>query len=154
LEHGIQLARQDAPFSLNGSVHKRGLNMRNTSGFTLVELLTVILIIGLLAVIALPRFVNTRDKAFYSAMRSDLRNLATAEEDYFAGTLTYATDTNQLDSYHTSKRIIVSIPEATDKGWRAMATHEMNTDLECEIYYGTATGATIATKEGAVYCNN
>ncbi|NIN72267.1 MAG: prepilin-type N-terminal cleavage/methylation domain-containing protein [Gemmatimonadetes bacterium] len=128
--------------------------MRNKSGFTLVELLTVILIIGLLAVIALPRFVNTRDKAFYSAMRSDLRNLATAEENYFAETLSYTNDKNRLDSYRTSKRIIVSIPEATDKGWRAMATHEMNTDLECEIYYGTATGQTIATNGGAVYCNN
>lgn len=128
--------------------------MRNKSGFTLVELLTVILIIGLLAVIALPRFVNTREKAYYSAMRSDLRNLATAEEDYFAETLTYTSNTNLLASYRTSKRILVTVPEATDKGWRAMATHEMNTDLECEIYYGTATGATIATNEGGVYCNN
>jgi prepilin-type N-terminal cleavage/methylation domain-containing protein len=128
--------------------------MRNKSGFTLVELLTVILIIGLLAVIALPRFVNTRDKAFYAAMRSDLRNLATAEEDYFVEALSYTSDTNQLDSYRTSKRILVSVPEATDKGWRAKATHEMNSDLECEIYYGTATGATLATQGGAVYCNN
>lgn len=128
--------------------------MGNKSGFTLVELLTVILIIGMLAVIALPRFVNTREKAFYAAMRSDLRNLATAEEDYFAETLSYTTDTNLLDSYRTSKRILVSVPEATDKGWRAKATHEINTDLECEIYYGTATGATIATQEGGVYCNN
>jgi type IV pilus assembly protein PilA len=150
----MQLARQEAPSGLNGSTHERGLKMRNTSGFTLVELLTVILIIGLLAVIALPRFVNTRDRAFYSAMRSDLRNLATAEEDYFAETLTYTTDTNQLNSYRTSKRILVSVPEATDKGWRAKATHEMNPSLECELYYGTATGATIATTEGGVYCNN
>jgi type IV pilus assembly protein PilA len=128
--------------------------MGNKSGFTLVELLTVILIIGLLAVIALPRFVNTREKAYYSAMRSDLRNLATAEEDYFVEALTYTTDTNLLASYRTSKRILVSVPEATDKGWRAMATHELDTDLQCEIYYGTASGATIATTEGGVYCNN
>ncbi len=128
--------------------------MLNKSGFTLVELLTVILIIGLLAVIALPRFVNTREKAYYSAMRSDLRNLATAEEDYFAASLTYTTNPNQLASYRSSKRIIVTIPEATDKGWRAKATHELATHLECEIYYGTATGATLATREGGVYCNN
>jgi type IV pilus assembly protein PilA len=128
--------------------------MGNKSGFTLVELLTVILIIGLLAVIALPRFVNTREKAYYSAMRSDLRNLATAEEDYFVEALTYTSNTNLLASYRTSKRIYVAVVEATDKGWRATATHELNTDLQCEIYYGTASGATIATKEGGVYCNN
>jgi len=105
-------------------------------------------------VIALPRFVNTREKAYYSAMRSDLRNLATAEEDYFAENLTYTTEPSLLESYRTSKRIVVTIPEATDKGWRATATHEISTHLECEIYYGTATGATLATKEGGVYCNN
>jgi type IV pilus assembly protein PilA len=127
--------------------------MRNTSGFTLVELLTVILIIGLLAVIALPRFVNTRERAYYSAMRSDLRNLATAEEDYFADNLVYTNNLNDL-TYRTSKRILVSIPEATDVGWRAKATHEFAPQMQCEIYYGTASGATLATSEGAVYCNN
>ena len=53
------------------------------SGFTLIELLIVVVIIGILAAIAIPKFSNTKGQAFLAAMRSDLRNLATAEEGYY-----------------------------------------------------------------------
>jgi len=52
------------------------------NGFTLIELLIVVVIIGLLATIAIPKFANTKEKAYIGAMKSDLRNLATAEEAF------------------------------------------------------------------------
>src|SRR5438876_2682844 len=52
-------------------------------GFTLIELLIVVVIIALLAAIAIPKFANTKEKAYIGAMKSDLRNLATAEEAFF-----------------------------------------------------------------------
>ena len=58
--------------------------IRNRKGFTLIELLIVIVIIGILAAIAIPKFANTKDKAYVAAMKSDLRNLATYEEQYAA----------------------------------------------------------------------
>ena len=58
--------------------------MRNKKGFTLIELLIVVVIIGILAAIAIPKFANTKDKAYVAAMKSDLRNLATYEEQYAA----------------------------------------------------------------------
>ena len=61
-------------------------------GFTLIELLVVILIIGILAAIAIPAFLNQRNKAYDSAAKSNVRTAATAEE-------TYATDNN--GSYQT-----------------------------------------------------
>ena len=57
--------------------------MQNRKGFTLIELLIVVVIIGILAAIAIPKFANTKEKAYIAAMKSDLRNLATAQENYF-----------------------------------------------------------------------
>jgi prepilin-type N-terminal cleavage/methylation domain-containing protein len=60
--------------------------MRNTTrkGFTLIELLIVVVIIGILAAIAIPKFANTKEKAYLASMKSDLRNMATVEEGYFS----------------------------------------------------------------------
>jgi len=57
--------------------------MRNDKGFTLIELLVVIAIIGILAAIAIPQFAEYRARGFDARARSDLRNVATAEEAYF-----------------------------------------------------------------------
>ncbi len=59
-------------------------------GFTLIELLIVVVIIGILAAIAIPKFASTKSKAYVTAMKSDLRNLATAEESYFSDSAAYA----------------------------------------------------------------
>ena len=50
----------------------------NKKGFTLIELLIVVVIIGILAAIAIPKFANTKEKAYVASMKSDLRNLVTA----------------------------------------------------------------------------
>ena len=57
---------------------------RKRKGFTLIELLIVVVIIGILAAIAIPKFANTKGKAYKAAMKGDLRNLATAQEGYAA----------------------------------------------------------------------
>src|SRR2546425_5092909 len=61
----------------------------NRKGFTLIELLIVVVIIGILAAIAIPKFANTKEKAYIASMKSDLRNLVTAEEAYFADSVKY-----------------------------------------------------------------
>jgi type IV pilus assembly protein PilA len=65
--------------------------MSNRKGFTLIELLIVVVIIGILAAIAIPKFANTREKAVVAGMKSDLRNLVTAQEAFFSGNQTYGT---------------------------------------------------------------
>src|SRR5438045_1748594 len=64
----------------------------NRKGFTLIELLIVVVIIGILAAIAIPKFANTKEKAYLASMKSDLRNLVTAEEAYFADSVKYTTN--------------------------------------------------------------
>ena len=74
--------------------------LRNTrKGFTLIELLIVVVIIGILAAIAIPKFANTKDKAKVSGMKTDLRNLVSAQEGHFSDYQTYAaTATNAARS--------------------------------------------------------
>src|SRR5689334_18616508 len=63
----------------------------NRKGFTLIELLIVVVIIGILAAIAIPKFSNTKEKALVSGMKSDLRNYASAQESYYSDYTTYGT---------------------------------------------------------------
>jgi type IV pilus assembly protein PilA len=65
--------------------------MSNRKGFTLIELLIVVVIIGILAAIAIPKFANTKDKAKIASMKTDLRNFVSAQEGHFADFAVYAT---------------------------------------------------------------
>src|SRR5436189_1504422 len=64
----------------------------NRKGFTLIELLIVVVIIGILAAIAILKFANTKEKAYLASMKSDLRNLITADEAYFADSVKYTSN--------------------------------------------------------------
>ena len=71
-------------------------SIKARKGFTLIELLIVVVIIGILAAIAIPKFANTKTKAYTAAMKSDLRNLVTAEEAYFADSSKYTSLTTTV----------------------------------------------------------
>jgi type IV pilus assembly protein PilA len=68
--------------------------MTNRKGFTLIELLIVVVIIGILAAIAIPKFAATKDKAKLASVKTDVRNTETAEEAYFSDFATYGTFAN------------------------------------------------------------
>ena len=63
--------------------------MGKQRGFTLVELLIVIVIIGILASVAVPKFSSARENAFLTSMKSDLKNLATQQEMYHNTNFSY-----------------------------------------------------------------
>ena len=71
---------------------------RGDEGFTLIELLVVIIIIGILAAIAIPVFLNQRQKGWEAAVQSDLRNAATAQETFLTEKAAYTTNIPALES--------------------------------------------------------
>jgi prepilin-type N-terminal cleavage/methylation domain-containing protein len=123
----------------------------NRKGFTLIELLIVVVIIGILAAIAIPKFANTKEKAYIASMKSDLRNLVTAEEAYFADSVKY---TNDLGTAFTTTSGVVgptiTYPVASNDGWTAWVKHTTTTKT-CAIYVGS-TPLAPANKEGEPKC--
>jgi type IV pilus assembly protein PilA len=120
----------------------------NKKGFTLIELLIVVVIIGILAAIAIPKFANTKEKAYIASMKSDLRNLITAQEAYFSdNNSTYAASTTALGTtYKASSGVTVTMGAVTNTGWTATSSHT-STAKTCSISVGGA-----ATNEGVPSC--
>ena len=112
----------------------------------------VVVIIGLLAAIAIPSYRDSKAKAYVSAIKSDLHNLATAEEAYFVDQVGYTTTLSNL-TFNASESVTVSIEEAAINSWRATGFHSGLAGVVCELYYGSTTGTT-ATAEGLIGCND
>jgi type IV pilus assembly protein PilA len=125
---------------------------RPRAGFTLIELLVVIVIIGILSALVIPRFANTRGTANVARVKSDLRNLQTAQEAYFYEHQTYAPSSSLLMSA-VSPGVTLTIVEATGTGWSATAVHPAAVPVTCAVYYGTAAQVAPATKDGQIACH-
>jgi len=121
-------------------------------GFTLIELLIVVVIIGILAAIAVPKFGSTKGKAYVSQMKSDLRNLAVAQEAYFYDNTTYTTSLVALQVV-PSGGVTITVTEETGAGWSATATHSELPAAQCAVIMGAAAPVGPATQEGLIACS-
>jgi len=124
----------------------------NRRGFTLIELLIVVVIIGILAAIAIPKFQNTKGKANAASLRADLRNLVTAEEAYFYDNSAYTTSIAALNIRVTSG-VTITFGAATPGGWSARVTHPMAWPIQCAVFFGSVAPLAPATNEGLIVCD-
>lgn len=125
--------------------------MQSRRGFTLIELLIVVVIIGILASIAIPKFVNTKEKTYVASMKADLRNLSTAEEAFFYDSTFYTTSLTSLNNFQPSAGVTIVVNEASPMGWSATATHAQ-TPRQCALFSGAAAPVAPATIDGRITC--
>ena len=124
----------------------------NKKGFTLIELLIVVVIIGILAAIAIPKFANTKSKAYIAAMKSDLRNLVTAEESFFADSTKYVTyDTTKL-KFKPSTGVNNPVITPGAGYWSATITHTQIASFSCGIGVNTVNPIVGTAGDGEPAC--
>jgi prepilin-type N-terminal cleavage/methylation domain-containing protein len=132
-----------------------GPSRRSTrAGFTLIELLIVVVIIGILASIAIPKFSSTKEKSYVAKMKADLRNLATAQESYLGDTQLYygGVIPNLPLNFRSSSGVTLTMVEATAAGWSATASYTGITKT-CALFYGGAAPLAPATADGVIACD-
>lgn len=125
------------------------MTRNNEKGFTLIELMIVIAIIGILAAIAIPQFTNYKKRAGNSASMSDLKNLATAQEVYNTDNNTYtSTIANLSDAgfISASKNVTVTITAASATAFTATAVSSAGT----HTYTVTGPGGSISPNSPAL----
>jgi prepilin-type N-terminal cleavage/methylation domain-containing protein len=128
---------------------------RNAKGFTLIELLIVVVIIGILAAIAIPKFASTKEKAYIAAMKSDLKNFVTAEEAYFADNNTYGTyvQVNAAGLFTATTNVVLADANVSATGFTGTATHASAPGTTCGVFVGVGNSPNGAVvNEGEVGC--
>ena len=95
----------------------------NNKGFTLIELMIVIAIIGILAAIAIPNFIAYRNKSFCSATESDGNNIAAAISDYFAIPANTSISTATLAGGNATGKVYVATLLSNQNTWAIGATN-------------------------------
>ena len=126
--------------------------MSNRKGFTLIELLIVVVIIGILAAIAIPKFAATKDKAKLASVKTDIRNAMTAEEAYFSDYATYGSfsDLEGASNFSLSAGNAMTItPVASGYTVDADNASISTGTTSCTVQVGAGAGT---TNDGVITC--
>jgi prepilin-type N-terminal cleavage/methylation domain-containing protein len=112
------------------------MSNRRRRGFTFVEILVAMLVLGMLSAIAVPRFRLYKEKAYVAAMKTDVGNIRIAQEEYYSLHQQYSTDTSAIGFRGTSNVRIALTSVDLMAGYTAVATHLNLLGQECVTKVG------------------
>lgn len=129
------------------------------AGFTIVEMMVVMVVISILALMATFGLGSSSDRAYMAAMQADLRNIGTAQEAYVeqqftqTGQARYANRLSDL-SINLSNGVQISI-RGNQNGWSARSTHQRLSGRRCAVVRGTIQpfAPATASTEGRIVCD-
>jgi prepilin-type N-terminal cleavage/methylation domain-containing protein len=124
---------------------------RRRPGFSLIELFVVLVVIGILVGLAIPRMHGFKHQFYLTTMISDLRNLAATEEGQWSAVDSYSSDLATMN-FNLTPGVWVTFVQADSSGWSATATHDDDTS-HCAIYYGNAPPLAPATVKNFIGCS-
>ena len=129
--------------------------MKRRPGFTILELLTVMVIVGLLAAIAVSRFWSVKERSYRVAVKSDLRTISVQQERYFAKNMEYAANLSDLPDIALSDGVAITVVWTAPDGWAATAEHTSLSPQKCGYFTGPAPPGTAApaTQSGTIACD-
>jgi len=132
--------------------------MRRSSahrGFTLIELLIVVVVIGILAAIAIPKFSSARERSMMATVILDLKNFASQQEVYHGDNMSYGSSVATVANMVVSRGVNITVNQADGRGWAATGWHDALVGRQCGIYYGVASAgnAPPATAAGVIACD-
>jgi prepilin-type N-terminal cleavage/methylation domain-containing protein len=120
-------------------------------GFTLIEILVVLLVMGILAGLAYARLQSSKDKAVVAGMTSDLHAIAEEQEAYYIQKRFYSPTIDSLNANPSPGNVIV-IVDGTASGWSGSVSNP-NVVKQCYIFVGTAAPIGSATNDGVINCS-
>ena len=124
------------------------------TGFTLIEIMIVTVLIGLLVLIAFPRLRRYRERAIVASMMAELRDLQLSQEAFYTKNFEFATSLAELTEYTQSIDIVITLQVNARSGWTAQAAHTATT-VRCSVFAGRLQAVVPlppATDEGIVVC--
>jgi prepilin-type N-terminal cleavage/methylation domain-containing protein len=97
----------------------------NEKGFTLIELMIVVAIIGVLAGLAVGQFISYRTRSYNTMVESDLRNAASAQEAYYTSHEIYSTNVANLPGFTLSQGVHIAVNGTSSKVYTMAAYHNV-----------------------------
>lgn len=122
---------------------------KEREGFTLLELMIAIVVIGILVAIAVPSYHSVKERAAVATLQSDLHSLEIAEETFYTTSLAYTTDVVALHFAATGTNA-VTVLLADTAGWQGQATNPAATPIGCTVGFGDDSLSGIG--EGVLVC--